>query len=136
LNEENSAKLRTRFPQFYGEGNGFTGRGVLFECRDGWFNLLWKLSEDIEHTLKEHPGSGCNVVQVKQKFGSLRYYCSAPRDVQDLIDDAARVSEETCEECGRAATLQTIKDRVAPYCDACYQKKTQQHTCVPKRGLT
>ncbi len=45
-----------------------------FECSDGWFNLLWSLSEWIEQILdRDTEGLKDNfyVVQVKEKFGGL-----------------------------------------------------------------
>ena len=66
------------------------------ECGDGWFDLIDKLCEDI---LKVDTTTVAT--QVKEKFGSLRFYVSSAEDeVFDLIDKAENASEEICEECG------------------------------------
>ncbi len=46
------------------------------------------------------------VIQVKEKFGGLRFYPnSAPKSVWNLIDIAEEKSYEICEECGKKGTL-------------------------------
>jgi len=79
-----------------------------FDCGDGWFDILWKLSTDIEallETIPEKDRDNFAVNQVKEKFGGLRYYCSAPPAISekifDLVDKAERLSYETCENCGK-----------------------------------
>jgi len=46
-----------------------------------------------------------SVQQVKEKFGTLRFYCCAPDWFQALVDHAETESEHTCEDCGRKGRL-------------------------------
>ena len=66
------------------------------ECGDGWFDLIDTLCEDI---IRVDPTAVAT--QVKEKFGTLRFYISSDEDeVFDLIDKAEDASETICEECG------------------------------------
>lgn len=108
MNEENTRKLLERF-SFIPRANPLYPRGVVMpmsiDCEDGWFNLLWKLCEDIERILlkpengrlKEH----FVVDQIKEKYASLRFYVSCLDDgIDTLIDRAEYDSCHTCEVCG------------------------------------
>ncbi len=113
-------------------------RGQLPRCfsqlSTGWFGLVGNLCRDIELVLK---ADGCNAFichQIKEKFGTLRFYWShgESRDiyidfvdndgavtgtvsrgefdaqkelVRGLVDAAMSASGVTCEECGRAGKL-------------------------------
>ena len=48
-----------------------------------------------------HPFTGFAVQQVKEKFGTLRYYCGGTDRIYAFVRLAERLSEHTCEECGR-----------------------------------
>ena len=49
-----------------------------------------------------------SVAQVKEKFGTLRYYTSGSNDkIRQLIHDAEERSAETCEVCGKPGKLIT-----------------------------
>ena len=72
------------------------------ECGDGWFDLIDRLCEDI---LKVDPTTVAT--QVKEKYGTLRFYVSSAEDeVFDLIDEAEDASSEICEECGEPGKIE------------------------------
>jgi hypothetical protein len=50
------------------------------------------------------PYTGFAVAQVKEKFGTLRFYCPSTGAIQTYIQLAERLSAVTCEECGRPGT--------------------------------
>jgi hypothetical protein len=47
------------------------------------------------------PYTGFAVVQVKEKFGTLRFYCPNTDAIQKYIQLAERLSSVTCEDCGK-----------------------------------
>jgi hypothetical protein len=56
-----------------------TGMVDGFRCGDGWFQLIWRLCEDLEPLVRdlEHSTENCfEILQVKEKFGELRIYCN------------------------------------------------------------
>ena len=93
---------------------------VYFAVCKGWFNLLMDLSVKLEamEGIKD-----THVVQVKEKFGGLRFYISHGTDEMfDAIDKAEETSYTICESCGDAGTLrregwmQTLCDKHAKEC--------------------
>lgn len=63
-----------------------------------------------------------SVTQVKEKFGTLRYYCSGNDNICDFIDYAEHASEHTCEACGEYGKLRD-DGWLVTQCDKCYKKK-------------
>ena len=81
-----------------------------FECGDGWFPLINQLMSNIQHHLdwKNKDGEVVPQVvldQVKEKFGTLRFYYTGGDDyVRGLVSMAEAMSEILCEECGKPGT--------------------------------
>jgi hypothetical protein len=68
---------------------------------DGWYKLIYKLSKQITKYCKKNKISIPAVSTVKSKFGSLRFYMSIYyKEIETFIDEAERISSETCELCG------------------------------------
>jgi hypothetical protein len=73
------------------------------ECGEGWENLLLQLCQDLENL--EFDG---NVLQIKEKFGGLRFYIdSGCQEVYNRIDVAESESYKICEICGAPGKLST-----------------------------
>ena len=81
-----------------------------FECGDGWFNILNQLCQNIQHYIdwknsKEEIVKQVTVDQVKEKFGTLRFYYTGGDDyIRGMVTMAESMSGVTCEECGKPAT--------------------------------
>jgi len=78
-----------------------------FECLSGWYKIIDELSQKIEEHNKnaEHPTIA---IQVKEKYGSLRFYVTSATDyIYDLIDKAEEKSYEVCENCGSEEDVKT-----------------------------
>jgi len=85
------------------------------ECGNGWFYLLDRLCEDIIKI-----DGTCVATQIKEKFGTLRFYCDAANDeVYDLIDNAEEESRSICEECGEPGQM-TGTTWYKTLCQKCY----------------
>jgi len=124
MTKELAQKLFDRF-EFYRPHLPMTVNLMCFgfECGDGWFQLIWDLSEKLEELEKKKLESipsneiakeelldsnehKFNVVQVKEKFGTLRFYAdNASNEQYDLINEAEKLSETTCEVCGKKGQL-------------------------------
>ena len=72
---------------------------------DGWFDIVWRLSEDLEPLAAEAEkatGRPFEVLQVKQKLGGLRFYVNHGTDaIRKRIEAAQLDSLHTCEVCGQ-----------------------------------
>jgi hypothetical protein len=51
------------------------------------------------------PDTGFAVTQVKEKYGTLRFYCGCSDRIDHLVNLAERASSLTCEECGEAGQI-------------------------------
>lgn len=77
-----------------------------FNCGDGWFDLIDVLCERLQYETDKRGAPQTVAVQVKQKFGQLRFYAHPVSETQfALIDFVESLSERVCEECGSPGTL-------------------------------
>ncbi len=80
-----------------------------FDVGDGWEPIIRRLSEKLEATIAKMPEDAqdfCKADQVKEKFGTLRFYMSAESDeMSKWIREAEQESAVTCETCGAPGTL-------------------------------
>lgn len=101
-----------------------------FDCGDGWYGIIKEAADKLEPLIaearKKNPDAWQNgfyrASQVKEKFGTLRFYLSCGTDEMYAITDIAeRQSWTTCEECGKPGK---VVGRYWLYCRCrkCYQK--------------
>ena len=95
-------KLVADYPQLFrniSEGPMVSPMCFGVECGDGWYPLL---DETCRLLSRHEPLSGARLVQVKEKYGTLRVYLSHQDDYADgVIDMAEALSSRTCEACGQ-----------------------------------
>ncbi len=84
------------------------------EVGPGWVELVTNLLEDLVKM-----GWDKNLIQIKQKFGGMRFYVGGelPKNISERIDRAERESYETCEMCG--AKVDDPKQGYSSLCGAC-----------------
>lgn len=96
-----------------------------FSCDDGWSQIIDELSVQIEAIARSLKEGGLEdeylpLVQVKEKFGTLRYYMRYSTDeIEALIHQATKKSAVTCECCGAKDTFLT-GGYILVLCDECY----------------
>ena len=75
-------------------------------CRDGWFDLIDTLCEQLQHWTDRHNAPQCVAADVKEKFGTLRFYAD-PRNAEQsgTVKMACAMSAHICEECGAPGRL-------------------------------
>lgn len=91
---------------------------------DGWRKAFGKqMCEEIRNALiEENYLYKYRIVQIKEKYGSLRWYdWASSKKVQDIIDKYEEISARTCICCGRPAT-KISKGWISPFCDRCAEK--------------
>jgi hypothetical protein len=181
MNVANEKRLMFLFPRLY-RGHKLSIRESCmpfgFECGDGWFDLLYDLSEKLEQQIiefeKQHPdldtedairrknqlwrrailkvlhwgvcrtnyGTLWNkplfwllvrlhvdipyppmASQVKEKYGTLRFYMNYATDAMyDAISEAEDLSAATCEECGKPGKV-VGKGWLMCRCQECAEKE-------------
>lgn len=98
MKQELSQKLRDEYPKIFATFRGF-------ECGDGWFDIIKLLCYMIQSRIDFNSHLNFDQVvalQVKEKFGSLRFYVhGADAYVDGLISYAEALSGKTCDMCGK-----------------------------------
>ena len=122
MNNENKKKLFVDFSDLYAGRNLPITENLMpfgFECGNGWFNLIYELSDKIS---KLDPN--CKAVQVKEKFGGLRFYTGATtKEVYDLISEYESKSYKTCEDCGDTKTAKRRSTGwIYTLCNKCWKE--------------
>ena len=131
MNEALTKKLLDDFPMLY-RNRHETSMQRGFECGDGWFDLIYQLSQNIESAARENvlsPDSPewplCR--QVKEKMGSLRFVvfavdgCPALHErIGELGLAALNRSLQICERCGKPGQLVT---------EGCIATLCPEHAC-------
>jgi hypothetical protein len=90
------------FENMYGPANQ-TCLAFGIECGDGWLRLIHNLCKEIQAELvKDGKVKEFKVDQVKEKFGTLRFYYSGydSDKISELVEDAEERSATICEVCG------------------------------------
>jgi hypothetical protein len=101
MTQEQENYLRTVYPKIFPQGSDDV------YCGDGWFNIVRMLCRDIQAYLDWKPQvKQVIVAQMKEKFGTLRfYYDGGDEYIRGLVSMAESLSEITCEECGKPGEL-------------------------------
>jgi len=129
MNKEKELELAKRHPVLLNKKK-IDGREPFAsfgcECGDGWFSLLDNLMTEIDN---EALSVFVNVAQIKEKFGTLRFYVNFDKcedvdyeKVYKIIQNYEEVSETTCEVCGKPGTLRG-GGWLRTLCDDCETKK-------------
>ncbi len=101
-----------RNPENVWYGGGLKRETTLSSVGKGWSKLI--------NNLYDAKPKRTNVQQVKEKYGTLRFYVSsAPEWYFDLIDYYEEKSSKTCEQCGKPGKLRDNRYWILTLCDDC-----------------
>jgi hypothetical protein len=130
LKIELEKELVNKYPNLYKEYNKSPIESCMcwgFTCGNGWFDIIANLSEKLDNL---------NVVaiQVKEKFGGLRFYYTFEDNVNDetrekarnLVSEAEMLSYKTCESCGKEAEVEQINGWISTLCKACRKEREKR----------
>lgn len=105
--------------------------GFGLEFNKGWNGIVEELLGKIEAYLAEtyktkgKPEYSFQIDQIKEKFGTLRFYVTFADDaIFDMINDAECKSAKTCEHCGNTGEMKTRKGAfwLQTQCEKCAEK--------------
>lgn len=101
-----------------------------FECGDGWYEIIRNLCLQIqEYCDSNQEVPQVEVTQVKEKFGSLRFYVNWGNDkIYSFISKAEGLSGVTCELCGSQKDDVKMRSKgwITVRCDKCYDSQGGQ----------
>lgn len=115
-------ELLLKYPKLYAQL-------TYFDCNDGWMGLIDELSGKLEIINNKYPDFEERIyaVQVKEKFGGLRFYCYSSDNITEedsnlqnkLIEEAERASFTICESCSKPATVRNTRGWITTLCEEC-----------------
>ncbi len=114
-------KMVKTFPELYKH----PAKRSPFECDGfaigkGWRKLIEELSYDIIEHCFVNKVTYPTVLQIKEKFGGLRYYIGGgDKYVNELINDAEKESFEICENCGSKNDVKQTGNWIKTLCWRC-----------------
>lgn len=133
MSPEKEKSLQDKYPKIFGTSDPYQPYTLYgIECGDGWYHLLDVLCRNIQghldfkmkglETGEEKEAMQLIAMQVKQKFGTLRFYHSGGDEyTAGLIQMAEAISGMICETCGDKATVKT-GGWVTNLCNSCHIK--------------
>ena len=145
MNKELQTRLFEKYPEIFKQKDLTPQETCMcwgITCGDGWHDLIDELCGEIQnrvdnvnrnrkYKLKNSQPSLvpvsveefiCEAVQVKEKWGGLRFYvCGGDEFIQGAISLAESLSLKTCEICGKPGKL-TNKNWIKVRCDNCHDR--------------
>lgn len=96
-----------------------------YGIHEGWYELVEPLISFVEE-------NGGTVLDVKEKFGGLRFYYSEPEnydedvwnDFERMVNQAEQDSLVTCEYTGKSGKIRKINGWLKCVCDEVYEELT------------
>jgi|SRR3982751_3212382 len=125
MKQELQENLFSEFPLLFQRNADIrsSAMGWGFECGDGWYHLIRDVAEDLYPLVEKYrevvDEDGCYpvVTQVKEKYGTLRFYMSTATDeMHDIIDKYEELSVKTCEVCGNPGSIDHTKGWLSATC--------------------
>lgn len=119
--------------------NGWTGESIkdengepvsaLIHLERGWYKAFGEqMVDELNEILVKHNSTETyRIDQIKEKYGSLRWYDSgysyqAQDELSAWSTKYSHLSEETCVICGAPAKIRTDMGWISPYCDKHYHQ--------------
>lgn len=129
MNRELDDRLCKDFPNLFADRNA--SMEVTCMCwgfpGDGWYGIIREAAEKLEPLIlaykREFPNEEApRAAQVKEKFGTLRFYLTHGTDpMYDIVNEAEEKSTTTCESCGAKGKLRK-GGWLKTLCNTCYRK--------------
>lgn len=126
----------TRFPEVFGPLDQLqplvSYQGLALG--DGWMPLLDRLCCDLAAVICDDR-LRFRTIQVKQKFGGLRFYAQGGTARAQALIDAAKVrSSKICERCGKLSHLRNRSGYMTTVCDYCWTSWRNGRRADMRRG--
>ena len=132
MRDELAKKLFDKFPTMFKPERPMAEALMCFgfECGDGWFQIIWDACEKLEQLEKEKPideqaknslsGNSVEIIQVKEKYGSLRIYTDYATEEQwRALQEFENKSFTICETCGKEGASQNKGGWIKTECEDC-----------------
>ena len=129
MNKNLEAKLFDKYPKIFRQKDLSMIETCMcwgIECDSGWYNLIdrlcYQIQWHIDHNLSDDDEASqiqVEAIQVKEKYGTLRfYYHGGNRFIDGLVSMAESLSAVTCERCGNPGEPNK-KGWIKTLCEVC-----------------
>ena len=114
MRKELDEALCKKYPVIFRDRHGDMRTTAMcwgFECGDGWYNIIDAACAQITNRAYNNRLNGVKfppviATQVKEKYGTLRFYYTGGDDYVDgVVSMAEAISASTCEVCGAPGKL-------------------------------
>ena len=93
-------------------------------CRDGWYDLIDSLCSLLQWDIDKNGEPQIEAIQVKEKYGSLRFYTNGETKKQyGYINFAEYFSTHICECCGSNKNVKQTEGWITTLCEDCMKKR-------------
>lgn len=129
MNNELDKSLVEKYPLIFRDRHAdmkVTAMCWGFECDDGWYWLIDNLCESIQSYIDNNKPNKVNqivAVQVKEKYGGLRFYYDGGNDfISGMVRLAENLSYKTCEICGSTKNITQTDGWIRTLCNSCLRE--------------
>jgi len=99
---------------------------------NGWRKAFGDMMfEEIDEVLKR-TNTTIYIEQIKEKYGQLRFYCNAHQEIQEIIDDYSKLSENICIVCGKPDVSMLDTGWISPVCKECFEYNQKTNKWAPR----
>lgn len=134
MKKELEEKLFSRYPKIFRQKDLPVNQTAMcwgIETGDGWYWLIDKLCCAIQFLIDSNKVKTIpqvEAIQVKEKFGGLRfYYSGGDNRIGDIVDFVASLSYHICEVCGSTGddVSQSKDGWITTLCNKCRGDKNE-----------
>lgn len=127
MNPKLESKLFKKYPKIFRQKDLPMNQTCMcwgISCGDGWYNIIDTLCALIQFDIDNNKHKQLEAVQVKEKFGTLRFYTNYHGDQRQegMISFAEYLSGITCESCGSMEDVSQTKGWIVTLCKRCLFK--------------
>jgi hypothetical protein len=125
MTPEKELQLMADFPQIFTDATKGPKESAMswgIECESGWYDLLHDMCQEVMDMIAATPDLFLyefRAEQVKEKFGTLRFYSNSTTILQNIVDRYERLSGSTCEMCGKPGILHHSGSWLKTLCFKC-----------------
>lgn len=123
MKKELQNKLYKKYPKIFAQKNLGPRETLMcfgFECGDGWYWLIDGLCSSLQWHTDKNSYPQVEAIQVKEKFGGLRFYTNNIDDyLSGYIAFAETLSYKICDKCGTTNNITTTKGWIRTICKEC-----------------
>jgi len=137
MTQEQDKYLVEKYPLIFMDRYGDMKKTAMvwgFEHGSGWFHIIDKLCSCIQNYIDNNKKPQIVATQVKEKFGSLRFYFSGGDNLIDgMVWMAEHLSYYSCEDCGTTNKVGHTKGWIYTLCEECSIERNLQNWSLDER---